>query len=175
MLHIIPTAALLFWAVRIFLRKDVSKPQLLMSAASFVAPVHMILPDNISFRGPKNLFLFLFLSFLLYMLGQNVYNLSSQPRIPCENENTTDWVGGASCQESGAGDPQEADRQDRDAGPLPFVSESREQVLPQEIHIEVRDPAVQVVAYEDGLDACVRNDSFSYAFRSLTGAEVFFR
>lgn len=202
-LHIIPAAVLLFWAVRIFLRKDVSKPQLLMSAglavaglsiflweesalfifpffflglreitagngvskwdwlcfipsvvfsvlddkvafdvfiiiqvfavlvwssivvlrhnrisaefydtsedttvtltqillfmiaASFVAPVLMILPDNISFRGPINLFLFLFLSFLLYMLGQNVYNLSSRPRIPCENENTTDWVGGA--------------------------------------------------------------------------------
>ena len=57
---------------------------LLLTGATVVAAVLIILPDGIRYHGTVTVVLTLFLTALLYMLGVNVSKLGRQPMVPVE-------------------------------------------------------------------------------------------
>lgn len=59
---------------------------LFLYASTAVAAVIIILPDGIRFYKEVTLFLVLFLSVMLYMLGRNVNKLGRQPKVPDETD-----------------------------------------------------------------------------------------
>ena len=85
---------------------------LLLTAATVVSAVLIILPDDIRFHEPITMTLTLFLTALLYLFGANADKLGQQPQVPEEAIREADVTGNGGKQTSTEAGPtaSEADR-----------------------------------------------------------------